>query len=605
MPLSREAQLDFSVGEQRNVAPHLIDPRAFFLGLNVLLDDDGSGYKRGGSVKATSAAFGTALRAAWDGFLEPGRRTLVASSSAWGALEGETLKSLGGSGFSGAPKVMVAHRGLVFIGGGVIYGGSRKTADYSTGTVKVVKGSAIVTGSGTDWSANVDVGMLFRRDAAARVYVVAAVKSKTEIELSEAYEGSSEEGKTYTLKRLESAGTLYKSADHYAVAGDRLLSASGNVLSIAEPGKPHLWEATIPPQNTVVKNEHELGEGVEILGVRTIGVDKALVFHTGGVQVVSNLAYGIVDGLGNSQHPITWYSRDLVLWANVGVAPWRGALIVPAVDGVYIVDGVSNPLPISGSIEPVYREHVLAGNTPGQAWTDREHYFLPILDATGVPVETLVCRLDRPQRGRGETFYPWTHIDGAGGATGGAVVHEPAAPGQSPAVYGLGADGYLLDLQGYFDPGPTNATDHDESVHLLQLITRDIAAGNLAQARFRRLGLMYELEALAEGPVPGISAEVGVGIRKSGLPQWDEVTWDDFEWSAGGETEYELLEGVAPANAGEDSLLAQNLWVWPTKTYARYVRYRFSCADPVAKLTLRGLLVFIAQPEGVRLSKVK
>lgn len=603
MPLGREVQLDLSGGEQANVAPHLIDPRAFFRGVNLLLNDDGSAYKRGGSEKASAAAFGTALRAGWDGYLRPGRRTLVASSSAFGALEGEAIKSLGGSGFSGAPKVMVGYRDMVFIGGGSIYAGSRKTADYSTGTVKVVKGSKVVTGSGTSWTANVDVGMIFRRGEGTRVYVVAAVKSNTELELNESYEGANEEGKTYTLKRIETAGLLYKSADHYAVAGDRLLSASGAILSIAEPQKPHLWEATIPPQNTVVKNEHELGEAVTILGLQTIGVDKALVFHTGGIQAVSNPSYGIVDAQGNSQHPITWYSRDIVLWANVGVSAWRGALVVPALDGVYLIDGVSNPVPLSDSIEPNYRAHVQAGNTPGQAWTDRDHYFLPILDSGGVPVETLVCRLDRPLKSRNQVFYPWSRLRGAGGAVGGGVLHPAAGAGEKPITYGFAADGYLLKVNSYFDPDESNAYEHDGSVALLQLTTRDFSAGDLGLARFRRLELMYELEAI-EGVDSEVVAEYGLGVRIFGLPEWDEVAWNEFEWAFEEETEFVLLEGGAPPNAGADSALAQNLWTWATKPYARYVRYRLSCADPVAKLTLRGFVIFIAQPEGVRKTKV-
>jgi hypothetical protein len=76
---------------------------------------------------------------------------------------------------------------MLFIDGGTIYGGSRKAADYTTGTVTVTQGSKVVTGAGTAWLANVDAGMLLRLGA-TRIYVVSAVLGDTSLELFEAYE---------------------------------------------------------------------------------------------------------------------------------------------------------------------------------------------------------------------------------------------------------------------------------------------------------------------------------------------------------------------------------------------------------------------------------
>jgi hypothetical protein len=606
MPLGREAQLDFSAGEQRDVAPHLIDPRGFFLGENGLLSDDGSIFKRGGSVAVANAPFGTALRYVWDGWLQPGRRTFLASTSAYGTLaeDGKTPISLGLGGYSSVPKLARAIQGMLFIPGGKIWGGSRKTAEYNTGSITATNGSRNVVGAGTKWLANVDIGMLFRlAKGGQRVYVVSAVRSDTEIELRDLYEGTTEAAIAYTLKPLEDATAPYKTADLIAVSGRRLIVCTGNEFLFSEPDKPHLWEAKIPPSETVVQNRHVLQEGVIILGVESIGVDRALIMHTGGVTVASNLAVPIVDSLGADLHRLDLFSRDIVLWGPAGITGFSGSLVVPATDDVYLMDGTSTPTQLSEAIAPLYRQHVLEGHVPGAAWVDRDHYFLPVLDSSGVPVDLLTCRMDRPYRSRGRELFPWTYQAGSGAKISAAVRRDPAVPGEIPAVYAACSDGRLVDVSTYFLPTAAVKKDHDGTTPNFALITRDYEAGNLAIARFRRLDLLYELTA-DTGEEPLITAEIGTGIRRKGIPAWNEVNWDEFEWAAGEELEFDLLDGMAVPNFGPAAALAQNAWTWRSATRARYARFRIQCADPVAKLTIRSVVVFVARPGGVRLTKV-
>lgn len=607
MPLARDAQLDFSAGEQRDVAPHLIDPRGFFAGENLMLSDDGSGFKRGGSQYVSNAAFGSALRYAWTGVLQPGRRTFMASTTAYGALatDGKTPVTLASGGIPGIPRPARAFQDVLFIPGGKLWGGSLKTAEYTTGTVKVVKGSRTVVGAGTSWEKNVDIGMLFRLvSGGTRIYVVAAVKSNTELELRDAYEEPDAEGLPYSLKVVDDASAPYKSADIYAVVGQRLLVATGNELFFTEPEKAHLFEAKILPSEKVVQNRHVLEEGADILDVESIGVDKAMVFHTQGITVVSNLAQPIVGPDGSSLHRIDQFSREIVLWGAAGVTGYSGALVVPAVDNVYLMDGTSQVEHVGDSIAPVYRQHVLEGHTPGGAWVERDHYFLPILDSGGAPVDLLCCRLDRPVKSRGRTLFPWTFHSGAGAKVSAGVRRQPAKPGEAPVVYAAGAEGRLLDLSTFFRPSATVKNDHDGTTPNFALITRDFEAGNLAIARFRRFDLFYELEAAGKEE-PKISVEIGTGIRKKDIPAWDEVLWDEFKWAAGEELEFDLLEGFAMPNAGgEAAALAQNAQTFYSSICARYARYRIQCAEPVAKLTIRGVAVFVAQPGGVRKTKV-
>lgn len=603
-PLGTLRQEDFSGGEQRNVAPHLIDPRAVYALENGLLNDDGSIYKRGGSQSVSNAALGTHQRNVWDGWLQPGRRTFMASSDRFGVLAEDeaTPVNLGGVGQT-IPAPARAIQDLLFVPGGIIYGGSRKAADYSTGKVKVTQGSPIVEGVGTAWLANVDPGMLLRLPGGSRVYIIVAVTSNTQLTLRDNYEAATAES-TYTLKRLEAASAPYVTAPVYAVAAKRLIACEGNVVRFSESNKPHLWKATIPPQETVVDNIHEIEEGTTIIACESIGVDRILVFHTRGVTSISNLAASIVDANGASQHRIDKLSSDIVAWGAAGIAGWRNSLIVPALDNVYLMDGTSNPVPLSHSIAKTYQAYVLEGFTPGGAWVYRDHYFLPILDSAGNPQALLCCRLDRPYDTRGQRFFPWSVISGAGAMVSAGAVRSTSAPGDIPAVYAACNDGKLINVASYFNPRSTVKSDHDGTTPLFSVTTRDFPAGQLSIGRFRRLRLLYEMEAEAADNAL-ITAEIGTGIRKEVGALWDAVKWDEFSWAASDEeTQFELLEGGAPPNAGFQSALAQNAWVWFLGTRARYARFRFQASAPVAKLTIRSLEIFVAQQGGVRQAKV-
>lgn len=652
--LLADRQEDFSAGEQRNVAPHLIDPRGAYQIVNGLLNDEGSIYKRGGSVSVSTAPLGTHLRSAWDGWLQPGRRTLVAATDRFATVDGTNGPvNLGGPGQT-VPLPSRALQDLLFLGGGYIYGGSRKGADYSTGKVIVTKGASNVEGVGTKFLANVDAGMLLRIGAEGRVYVVAAVTSDTQLSIRDKYEGETGEV-AYTLKRLETASGPYVAAQIYAVAAQRLLICNGNVIQFTESNLPHVLKATIAtlPEPTVVENKHEIDEGANIIACESLGVDKALVFHTRGVTSIANLSASIVDSSGASQHRIDKLSSDLVAWGPAGIAGWRNSLVVPAMDNVYLMDGTSNPEPLSHSIDKAYQRYVLEGFSPGGAWVYRDHYFLPILDAAGDPQDLLSCRLDRPYSSRGQTYFPWSTLSGSGAAVSSGVVRSTSAPGDVPAVYGAANDGTLVNLATYFEPSGDVAYDHDDTVPLFTVVLRDFPAGQLSIGRFRKLRLLYEMEDILESQrvvdeeefatpgippfegeedeneiekelhekekaeeeakekeelealMPHIVAEVGTGIRREIGALWDEVNWDEFDWAASDEeTQFELLKRGAPPNAGARSALAQNAWVWYLRTRARYVRFRLQVSDPVAKLTIRSVEIFVAKQGGVRQAKV-
>jgi hypothetical protein len=166
-----QGQDSLAAGMVRDVARHLIPGNACYDAENALLDDDGSAYKRAGGVFKTAAVAGARIRQGWDGQLAGGQRTFFATDT--GVLHARRGRcdgavALGGAGGSVQGARWVAFRDVLYGPGGVMWGGSRKAADYSTGTVTVTNGSTTVTGAGTLWRRTWTRGCCCRSAAPAR-----------------------------------------------------------------------------------------------------------------------------------------------------------------------------------------------------------------------------------------------------------------------------------------------------------------------------------------------------------------------------------------------------------------------------------------------------
>jgi hypothetical protein len=74
-------------------------------------------------------------------------------------------------------------------------------SQYRTGTVSVTNGSAVVTGVGTSWLAEIDPGDLFIRPGDNLVYFVSSVASDVSLSLTAPYGGVTGSGLSYVLHR--------------------------------------------------------------------------------------------------------------------------------------------------------------------------------------------------------------------------------------------------------------------------------------------------------------------------------------------------------------------------------------------------------------------
>lgn len=590
MPLAKLEQDDWAAGMFRGVARHLIPPNGFYDGKNCLIDDDGLVRERGGVTNLSTSGPAAALTFAWAGYLGPGERIVFATVSNFYVLDGALAPvTLAGGGLT-EPKRAVEVGGLLLIGGGTIYGGSLKAADYSSGTVAVTNGSKIVTKAAGGFTANVDAGMLLRIGAAGRYYVVASRDSDTQLTLRDAYQGATNAAAAFVLSRL---GTMANAggqvSDFYAHAADRALAGIGSRIffsdvTVADPGQAtsgqgaSVWAAT---------DYHELPEGANVLGVWDVGT-LAIVFSTKGIFTIRNLAYDLTDATGNPQQQLDHAAPEIVLWGNAGIASYRSALVVPALEGIYLFDGISSPVPLAGSIAGLYRGYIAAGHKPGLAAVYRGHYFLPVLTSGGQFVDLLVCRLDRPVRARGQDIFPWTRLAGFGAQVA-AFAARVVTPVPTPQLIGatLSTTGRLLDCTSYFAAAAAVKNDVDGTTPIWELVTRDFTLGPVP-TQTKKLRIDYELDDAASDN-PTITAGYNVGEPTPTGSAWGVAHWGSDPWTDSDAGDFIAIAGAAPADPEGDTPYEG---FYPN-VRAKRVRFRLSNVVPNATLRFRALELFI------------
>jgi hypothetical protein len=277
------------------------------------------------------------------------------------------------------------------------------------------------------------------------------------------------------------------------------------------------------------------------------------------------MSYDLTDDYGNPQQTVRQISKSVILWADSGIAPWRGGLIVPAIDDVFLLDLTGAEVPISGPIRPLYRSYVKAGYQPGMASVHRGHYFLPIVNGT-TWVDTLVCRLDGPNPG-------WTRWADHGGSI--AYAQEVGVTTRSPKLYGL-AGLKVTDLSGCFVPASANKNDADGTTHVLSIVTRDFATRPSVRTLFRYLRARFQLDdAASDNPVLTLASSAG--------PPETEVWVASGSWTEGtGEDSSKIAILNSDGNPGRR---------------VQSIRFRIQSSGPSARLVVRSLEVFY-RPSG-------
>lgn len=614
MPQVTEAQRDFSAGIVVDVGPHIIDPRAVRDHINGLYEEDGSAYKRGGSAAhSTQLASPASNPLSWlfDGYFDVGQRTVAASQSDFYVLASNdaTLTNLGSDGLV-SPKPSVLVESMLFIGGGYIYGGSRKTATYSTGTVALTQATydsngtctnaaaaKTVTGTGTSFSANLDAGMLFQRGD-ERVYVIASVNSDTQLTLRDPYEGATGIGISYIAHHFYKVTTAdpYEAGEFYAVVANRLVTATGNTLKFTEIKKPHKWTLTAGDPSAEIPNEHKFPEGGRVTGAGVIG-SSLVVFTTAGIWTIEGMAFDIVDSQGDSNHRVQILSRELVAYGQT--ATWQQALIVPCISGIFLIDGVSAPRRLSHPIDELYRIYMSRNYQPGQAAVYRDHFVFPIISLGGEVKDILIARLDRPVKISGQGGFPWSRAGGTGIECPAFAVRHVTSADDSVLLGANKPRAQIIDCSGFWKPSDSNMTDVDGEPPEWILVTRDYETGGLTKNMVRTIRPRYEL--VGDGAT--ITAEFGFGISEQGGFTWDEYDWadesatldpDDLYWE---DDEDDVYYDLACTFGESDGLNPKHCRI---NQDTRFIRYRFRNNTPCSRLRFRSLEQAIRRSAAVR-----
>jgi hypothetical protein len=560
-----QGQVDFSAGIVRNVARHLIPENGARDIRSMLLDDDGNAYLRGPTARASSNQHGTLVGGLWEARLLPGRRTLGIGSAGVATIVAGAWSTLISSAFvvggGGMAAVLGGYMMLVpAVSGGVSFllgwgGETTVGATIGGGTaVNVTKGSKTVTLAAGSWAAYVKPGMFLRGSGGfSGIGMVKSVDSTSSLTLTAPWEFATQAMTGYSWSPLATYpdSALTDGGSGVAVAGGRVLVASGRRVVMSNPIDPNTGGSrawTFSPNDY-----HEFpAEVVALAALR----DRVFVFTKAGIYVISNVALEIVDPFGNPQHRVDPVSSDVILRSAGGVATWRDALVIAAVDGVYTLQPSGQLELVSRSITPLWQQAMASGSSVNQIAVFRDHVFVP------VGGQVLVGRLDRSVSTPAGKSAPWTRmVDGELGLCIAFAVQDPT--GAPKFIAGSNDSGYLLDLTGIFQttlPATANAIDANGSAYGLYLETRDHALG-ATPAYVDRLLLDYE----STGGQIGVSVSKGQRATVGADP-----TFTALATTPGGNFSTQAPRAVA------------------VRKSARYVAFSFASGGNVAGARIRG-----------------
>ena len=613
MTLNYVGQEDFAAGILQGVARDIQPGVGVAMAVNGLFNDDGDVYRRGGTKRFSpvvspypvpNAIEPQPITFLWQGFLNdkaesiigigpynvvgpgldfPTGRLYETDPVTFGSRDDVWGGNPSGTVFPVRPAIVAD---TLFLPTGQAWSGSFKGPSVVTVTVtqyvppaagnpdnEAAAKRVTVPVGGFDFNI-LQAGMFMTVSGVN--YRIAKIVSATELTLDSVYTGAGGSVSATFNGMLHNAtgvpiqpnpgmGTV-QVMRHVAACANRLVIAEGNKIRFSEAEKPFSF---------IPDDYHELADGVIVTGLAAIR-DTLLVFTTFGLWGIQNMALDLTDDFGNLQHIVSLITPELTLWGEAGIAEWAGRIIAPCVDRVYLIDGLSQPVPISDSITPLYLEHVKAGHFPGNAAAWRGHYLLPIIASDRSVKDALVCRAERPVKGR-QVYYPWSRLTDYGGNVLGYFASTAVTP---PKLLGMGHDGWVLDASDIFSPKEENAADGDGSAFEWGVETRDFPSGNGQPNHVRRLRIYYSL---SSGQIEGSFSTSGDPLTTDS--RWGTMVWGQDAWQTSDLDQWAVLPYSAPANAGRDP----HTWQFPRTVRTRYIRARLRCTDPVGRLRLHKL----------------
>lgn len=511
--------------------------------VNGVLELDGSLSRRGGTTLrgSLSATDARPFINIWTGTLgAAGPFTIVSRTQGTTIIsEGFSVLRPGGTDFVasgiGADEVgqqrPVGYAGMVVFvanasGAGVhvlSWAGHDGSVPDGNVTIAVNAGSHTVAGSG--FSSFAAPGKILHSQSTIgdRQAVIKRVISNTSLELVEPWAGPDTPPTTVTSSTAVSSDVVAVNVLPFSTGGvDRTYASTIFDRLVFARGSRVAFTGGLDPMVVGTDDYHELPGGATVLGLEPLR-GEMLVFSSAGVYAISGMAYDLTDALGNPQQRLEMAVPDVVLWDNRGVAGWRGAVVVPAVDDIYLMESPASLRAITGGVRELYQSYVAAGYRTGVAQVFQGRYFLPILDGgDGIRdvvtwKDTLVCDL---------RTGAWVRWDGQAAVTGlSRRLGDPLD--REPQLLALGATGSTRRVQDFtrtLEPAGSNKNDADGSEHKLRFETRTFTGRDLWRHLWRKSRLRVEVTG-ASVPETSVRASYELGHVGSGpVPLSDPLT---------------------------------------------------------------------------------
>jgi hypothetical protein len=241
---------------------------------------------------------------------------------------------------------------------------------------------------------------------------------------------------------------------------------------------------------------------------------------------------------------------------------------------------------VGDPVHLLYEEYVRSGYLPGGACVHENCYMLPVL-GLGTVIDLLTCRLDVAPAPR-QPPGAWTRLRGSGAKVAALCSRVTDAPSREPELLGVEYEGARRVLTcSYFNPSQNTHHDADGSTPQFSLETRAFPTGQLDSNLVARLRVRYKMSD-NEGE-PKLRAEVATEQPVLGGSVWGAFTWGSAAtWATPGEGTYEPLSGEAPP-----SLEARKPFSWRLHKKRVFVRFRLTCSQPTAQLTIKHIEVFV------------
>lgn len=207
---------------------------------------------------------------------------------------------------------------------------------YRSGTVTVTNGAAAVTGAGTDFVSNAQLGEAFRGPD-GRIYEIAAVVSATQLTLAEPYMGGSGGGQAYAISPTASF------ARDLALGAAQLLNTFGVIRDGVGQGLFSDGAPTSPAiRFTADQDTGIYRRGTNEIGIATGGILRLVVTDAGHVQidgVQKSIGYSVAERFVIDGQSIGHYGMTM------------GCILTGAIDPMTVLSGFGGVVLASGGVE--------------------------------------------------------------------------------------------------------------------------------------------------------------------------------------------------------------------------------------------------------------